>query len=84
MSFILILIIGVLVLKIISMQSEAKKEIIRGQDNSSVRRDTEPELKEKYFRMRMDRFLKKKYPNFSAGSFLTPLKFIILQFRIVS
>ena len=45
MSFILILIIGVLVLKIISMQSEAKKEIIRGQDNSSVRSDTEPELK---------------------------------------
>lgn len=70
MSFILILIIGALVLKIISMQSAAKKEIIRDQGNSFVQRDTEPELKEKYFRMRMDRFLKKKYPKLLGWEFL--------------
>ena len=68
--FLLLLIIVALSISLVSMQTTKKTEIVRDTVSASVRTDTRPEIQERYFRMRMDLYLKKRYQKLIGWEFL--------------
>ena len=52
------------------MQTTKKTEIVRDTVSASMRTDTRTEIQEKYFRMRMDLYLKKRYKKLIGWEFL--------------
>lgn len=68
--FLLLLIIVALSISLVSMQTTKKTEIVRDTVSASMRTDTRTEIQEKYFRMRMDLYLKKRYKKLIGWEFL--------------
>lgn len=70
--FLLLLIIVALSISIslVSMQTTKKTGIVRDTVSASMRTDTRTEIQEKYFRMRMDLYLKKRYKKLIGWEFL--------------